>query len=153
NNIVNIQIAQNIKLPNGVTANEKWYEFKIPIKNYDHKIGGIADFRSIRFMRMFLSGWQDSTILRFASLELDRSQWRTYTYSLTTPGENVPQQNASTTDFTVSSVSIEENGSRYPVPYVIPPGVNRQLTATTSTQTLALNEASISLKACALQDG
>jgi len=153
NNIINVQVAKGVKLPNGAFADEKWYQFKVPIRNYDHKVGGIADFRSIRFMRLFLSGWQDSTILRFASLELSRSQWRTYNYSLTTPGENVPQQNQGLTDFTVTAVSIEENGSRSPVPYVIPPGVNRQLTATTSTQSLALNEASISLKACALQDG
>jgi cell surface protein SprA len=151
-NIVNIQTA-HVKLPNGNFEDEKWYQFKIPIRDYDHKIGGIADFRSIRFMRMFLSGWQDSVILRFATLELGRNQWRNYNYSLATPGENLPQQNQSTTDFTVTSVSIEENGSRQPVPYAIPPGVQRQLTSVSNGQNVQLNEQALSLKTCTLQDG
>lgn len=152
NNIINIQTS-NVLLPNGLYKTENWYQFKIPIENYDHKINGIADFRSIRFMRMFLSGWQDSVIMRFATLELGRNQWRNYNYSLNTPGENMPQQNQGLTDFTVTSVSIEENGQRTPVPYVIPPGVSRQLTSVSSGQVVQLNEQSLSLKTCSLQDG
>ena len=154
NNIINKQVS-NVKLPNGNYETETWYQFKIPVRDYNKAVGGISDFRSIRFMRMFLSGWQDSVILRFATLELGRNQWRTYNYSLTTPGENLPQQNQGTTDFTVTSVSIEENGQRQPVPYVIPPGVTRQLTtgATTGATPIQLNEQSLSLKTCALQDG
>ena len=153
NNLINIQTTTGVKLANGQTEDETWYQFKVPVRNYDHKVGGISDFRSIRFIRMFMAGWQDSAVLRFASLELGRSQWRSYNYSLTTPGENQPQQNSSSTDFTVTSVSIEENGSREPVPYVIPPGVQRQLTTATGGVSLQLNEQSLSLKACALQDG
>ncbi len=152
NNIINIQTSF-VKLPNGNSDSERWYQFKIPIENYDHKVGGIGDFRSIRFLRMFMSGWQDSTFLRFATLELGRNQWRNYNYSLTTPGEALPQQNAGLTDFTVTSVDIEENGSRFPIPYVIPPGVTRQLTTVSAGQTVQLNERSLSLKTCALQDG
>ncbi|NDC42328.1 MAG: cell surface protein SprA, partial [Chitinophagia bacterium] len=154
NYIINKQVTPNVKLPNGRFEDETWYQFKIPVRNYDKAVGGIADFRSIRFIRMFLTGWEDSTILRFASLELGRSQWRTYNYSLTTPGENQPQQNAGTTDFTVTSVSVEENSSRTPIPYVIPPGVQRQLTVQSNGGApIAQNEQSISLRACALQDG
>ncbi len=152
NNIINVQNSF-VKLPNGNTDSERWYQFKIPIENYDHKVGGKGDFRSIRFLRMFMSGWRDSAILRFATLELGRNQWRNYNYSLTTPGEAMPQQNQGLTDFTVTSVSIEENGSRYPTPYVIPPGVSRQLTTVSAGQTIQLNERALSLKTCALQDG
>ncbi len=152
NYIISTQTSY-ITLPNGNHDSEKWYQFKIPIRNYDHKIGGISDFRSIRFLRMFMSGWQDSSVLRFATLELGRNQWLNYNYSLTTPGENLPQQNAGLTDFTVSSVSIEANSSRYPIPYVIPPGVNRQLTTVSQGQNILLNEQAMSLKTCALQDG
>ncbi len=152
NNIISIEDT-TVRMPDGKYVKEKWYQFKIPIENYDHKVGGIGDFRSIRFMRMFLNGWQDSLTLRFAALELGRNQWRNYNYSLTTPGENLPQQNQGLTDFTVTSVSIEENGSRYPINYVIPPGVNRQLTTATAGQNILLNEQSLSLKTCALQDG
>jgi cell surface protein SprA len=153
NNIINIQNATGVKLPNGQTASEKWYQFKIPVQNYDNKVGGISDFRSIRFMRMFLTGWEDSVILRFGTLELGRNQWRAYKYNLNNPGENIPQANQTTTDFTVTSVSIEENGSRSPVPYVIPPGVARQQTTAPNAGPLQLNEQSLSLKVCALQDG
>lgn len=154
NNIISIQENNNgVLLPNGAREKERWYQFKIPVENYDHKIGGIADFRSIRFMRMFLSGWQDSVIMRFATLELGRNQWRTFRYSLTTPGENMPQQNQGLTDFTVTSVSLEENSKREPVNYVIPPGVSRQQTATSQNQVIQLNEQSLSLRTCALQDG
>ncbi|MCW3120921.1 MAG: sprA, partial [Flavipsychrobacter sp.] len=154
NNIISIEENTNgVVLPNGNREKERWYQFKIPVENYDHKIGGIGDFRSIRFMRMFLSGWQDSVTMRFATLELGRNQWRTFNYSLTTPGENMPQQNQGLTDVTVTSVSLEENAQRSPVNYVIPPGVNRQQTATSQNQVVQLNEQSLSLKTCALQDG
>ena len=152
NYIINTQTT-NVKLPNGQTESEKWYQFKIPIHNFDHKVGGISDFRSVRFMRMFLSGWNDSTTLRFATLELGRNQWRSYLYSLDAPGENVPQANAALTDFTVTAVSIEQNSSRTPVPYYIPPGVTRQLTTLQQGVTAQQNEQSLSLKVCALQDG
>lgn len=155
NNIISIQDIDAVKLPNGNSAPERWYQFKIPIQNYDRRVGGISDFRSIRFLRMFLAGWQDSVILRFATFELGRNQWRNYNYSLNTPGENLPQQNQGLTDFTVTSVSLEENAKRAPVPYVLPPGVNRQQSANPQggQQTLLLNEQSLSLRACALQDG
>jgi len=152
NYIVSTQTSY-IQLPNGAHDSERWYQFKIPIRNYDHAIGGISDFRSIRFLRMFMSGWEDSAILRFATLELGRNQWLNYNYSLNTPGENLPQQNQGLTDFTVTSVSIEANAQRYPIPYVIPPGVNRQLTTVAQGQNILLNEQSMSLQVCALQDG
>jgi cell surface protein SprA len=153
NYIINIEDTTVLLPTGGSPVHERWYQFKIPIENYDHKIGGISDFRSIRFMRMFLAGWTDSVILRFATLELGRNQWRNYNYSLATPGENLPQQNQGLTDFSVTSVSIEENGSRYPIPYVIPPGVSRQITSVSSGQNVQLNEQALSLKTCALQDG
>ncbi|MBA3828372.1 MAG: cell surface protein SprA [Taibaiella sp.] len=152
NNIVNRQVS-NVKLLNGTYESETWYQFKLPIKEYTNKVGSIADFRSIRFVRAFLSGFQDSTVLRFATLELGRNQWRQYQYSLQTPGENLPQQNQFTTAFSVTSVSVEENSRRTPIPYVIPPGVNRQQASVSNGQTIALNEQALSVKLCALADG
>jgi cell surface protein SprA len=154
NYLINIQNSVTpIKMPNGSSENERWYQFKIPIQEYDHRIGGISDFRSIRFMRMFLNGWEDSVILRFASLELGRNQWRTYKYSLTTPGENLPQQNQGVTDFTVTSVSLEENGQRDPVPYAMPPGVIRQQIASGTAGTPLAAERTIVVSACVCAAG
>lgn len=142
-----------VKLPNGQYEPETWYQFKIPIQNYDHVIGSIGDFRSIRFMRMFMAGWSDSVIMRFATLELGRNQWRNYDYSLETPAEAVPQPNQPGTNFSVTSVSVEENSLRTPIPYVIPPGVSRQLSSVANGQTIQLNEQALSLRMCPLADG
>jgi len=152
NNIVNKQVS-NVKLPNGNTESETWYQFKIPIQNYDARVGEISDFRSIRFMRMYLNGFQDSVYLRFARLELGRNQWRQYLFSLQSPGENIPITDKNSTEFSVQSVSVEENSSRLPIPYIIPPGVNRQQAAVSTGQNIQLNEQALSVKVCGLKDG
>jgi cell surface protein SprA len=152
NFIVNKQ-TNRVKLPNGTFEDETWYQFKIPIREYEQKVGNIADFRSIRFMRMFLNDFQDSVTLRFAQLNLGRNQWRRYNYSLKNPGENIPDDEQRLTDFTVTSVSLEENSQRQPVNYVIPPGVNRQIAAQGNGQNIQQNEQALSLQVCALKDG
>ena len=35
-------------------------QFRIPISQYERKIGNIPDFKSIRFIRMFLTSFDDS---------------------------------------------------------------------------------------------
>ncbi|MBW7912596.1 MAG: cell surface protein SprA [Taibaiella sp.] len=150
NYIIN-KLETDVKLPNGSTAKETWYQFKIPILEYSNVVGGISDFRSIRFMRMFLSGFQDSVVMRFARLELGRNNWRRYLFSLQDPGENIPEND--NTEFSVLSVSLEENSNREPIPYVIPPGVNRQQANVSSGQSIQLNEQALSLQVCNLKDG
>lgn len=99
----------------------KWYLFKVPVKKYDRAVGSIRDFKTIRFMRMYLTDFAKPTVLRFGSFQLVRSEWRTYEQDLSNP--NIPPTQNGTLD--VSSVNIEENGERVPVSYVIPPGVSR----------------------------
>ncbi len=152
NFIVNKQ-SVNVKLPNGQTEPETWYQFKVPIREYQNKVGGIGDFRSIRFMRLFLNGFEDSVIMRFARLELGRNQWRRYDFSLAAPGENIPDVDKQNTEFNVTSVSLEENSGRSPIPYVIPPGVDRQQSAVSSGQNIQQNEQALSLQTCGLKDG
>ncbi len=145
----------DIKLPNGRVQRETWYQFKIPIREYQQAVGGISDFRSIRFMRMFLSDFRDTTYLRFAQLQLDRNQWRRYLFSLTSPGENIPQEDLQTTSFALTSVSVEQNSDRKPIAYVIPPGVERQVTPSGlgGGQNIQQDEQSLSLQVCGLKDG
>lgn len=152
NYIVNKQITP-VKLPNGNTENETWYQFKIPIREYTDRIGSISDFKSIRFMRMYLTGFQDSIIMRFARLELGRNQWRKYNFSLKNPGELVPNDDNNATLFNLYSVSIEENSSRSPIPYVTPPGIQRQQQQVSNGQTIQQNEQSLSIQVCGLEDG
>ena len=86
-------------------------------------IGSISDFKSIRFMRMFLKDFSEETILRFAKLDLVRAEWRKYNISFLEGGErvNIPEPNDGT--FEISSVSIEENAGKEPVNYVLPSGI------------------------------
>jgi cell surface protein SprA len=154
NNFIVDKKVVNVKQITGVIQQETWYQFKIPIRDYKRKIGGIGDFRSIRFMRMFMTGFSDTTILRFAQLQLDRNQWRRYQFSLTAPGENIPEIDLQNTTFGLTNVSLEQNGSKQPVPYKMPPGVARQqTTGQTSSQILQQDEQSMALQVCGLKDG
>jgi cell surface protein SprA len=152
NYITNVYTATNIPLANGQKGSVKWYQFKIPVRTPDKTVGNIQGFTSIRFMRMFFKGFTDSVVCRFATLELSRGEWRRYTYDLLQPGEYIPDDNQNQTQFDISTVSIEENGSRQPVPYVLPPGIERE-TNWGSTNMQKLNEQSMVLKTCNLIDG
>jgi len=110
-------------LKNGANETVTWYQFKIPIREYDDVVGSIRDFKTIRFMRMFLTNFTDSTILRFGKFELVRGDWRVYTQDLSDP-KLPPQGNAA---ISLSVVNVEESGEKEPVNYVMPPGVNRIL--------------------------
>ncbi len=151
-NFVNdIKIA-NVKLKNGTTASVKYYQFKIPITNYEKKVGMISDFKSIRFIRMYLNGFSDSLTLRFAKLELVRNQWRRYIFSLNSPGEIISTDHDGNTYFNVTSVNLEENATKQPVGYVLLPGIQRTLKLTSQTN-VRENEQSMALQVCNLLDG
>ncbi|MEI6766752.1 MAG: cell surface protein SprA [Bacteroidota bacterium] len=144
--------ASTGRLPNGSSATVTWYQFKIPVQNPDRIVNGIQDFKSIRFIRMYLKGFTDSIICRLATLDIVRGEWRRYRYSLLAPGEYIPTDDQSTTTFDVSAVNIEENGQRIPVPYVVPPGIEREINLA-STNLQQLNEQSLDMKVCGLMDG
>jgi cell surface protein SprA len=138
-------------LPDGTTRSVNWYQFKIPIKEFTGKFGGITDFRSIRYIRMMMKGWEEEATLRFARLELVRGEWRRYLDSLEGPGEFEPDDPEATT-FNLNAVNIEENGNRIPIDYVVPPGITREIDVGTANLR-NLNEQSLSLEVCNLQDG
>lgn len=111
-------------LPNGTQLNRRWIQYKIPLSDFTKAVGGITDFRSISFMRMYMTGFTDDIVLRFATLDLVRGDWRTYTNSLQPAVDNEPSDDGTVTD--VNTVNIEENFGRQPIPYVLPPGVVRE---------------------------
>ncbi|MFN5910207.1 MAG: cell surface protein SprA [Bacteroidota bacterium] len=145
NYITNVQVYQN------GNKTEKWYQFKIPILDFERKINGIQDFRSIRFMRMFLKGFDEEVVLRFARLEFIRGEWRRYLEDLTQPGESV-QTDPNLTTFNIGAVNVEENDQREPIKYEIPPGIVREIDPSQVYQR-QLNEQSLVLEVCNLQDG
>ena len=73
NYITDIYETTSHDLPNGLARPTRWVQFKIPVFEPEKKVGGISDFRSIRFLRMFLRGFEDPIVMRFARLELVRN--------------------------------------------------------------------------------
>jgi cell surface protein SprA len=137
-----------VNLVNGTTRNETWYQFRIPIGNYERKIGNIPDFKSIRFMRMFLTGFEDSVTMRFGLLQLTRNIWRKFQYKIDSTGLYSP---TSTTPFNVEAVNIEENDKRTPLPYRTPREIQRVQTLSNNGVNLLQNEQAMSLTFCNLQ--
>lgn len=152
NYIVDIQEAQNVQLANGETTTCKWYQFRIPIREPDQVVGTMNGFQSIRFMRMFLNGFEEPVILRFATLELVYGTWRKYSEDLHQPGDYATGTTANTS-FTIGTVNIEENGSREPVPYNLPPDIEREQWYSTSSSYTELNEQALELNITDLGNG
>jgi cell surface protein SprA len=152
NYITDKRVIKDIEMPNGKKSQVTWYQFKIPVKNPDKRVGAIRDFKSIRFMRMFLRGFEDSVILRFAKLNLVRGEWRNYTKSLYQAGENLSAPEYSDGRMRISAVNIEENSNKTPVNYVLPPGIDRVIDPT-NPQLRQLNEQAIVFKVENLEDG
>ena len=146
-NYITDEVERSVQLKNGTISDIKWYQFKIPIRDPDKVIGNIYDFKSIRFMRMFMNGFRDSSILRFATLDLVRADWRRYTKHIGEPDVTSPN-----VGFDVSAVSIEENGSKKPVNYILPPGIDRVIDPA-NPQLRQLNEQSMLMKVTELEPG
>ncbi|MCP2027060.1 cell surface protein SprA [Flavobacterium sp. HSC-32F16] len=123
NYITDIRNVTNVELPNGGTTNARWIQFKIPVSQPQNTVGNITDFRSIRFMRMFMTGFNDQMTVRFGALDLVRGEWRRYTGTLDANDQNPDDDGV---EFDVAAVNIQENGTKCPVNYVMPPGVQRE---------------------------
>lgn len=140
NNITDI-MKSDVTLKSGKKSSITWYQFKVPISAPDKAFGSINDFRSIRFMRMLVNGWKKPVVLRFATLDLVRTNWRGYEKSLNVDGS----PSSPTTQLDIAAVNIEENSTRKPVNYVLPPGVDRVIDPA-NAQLRQLNEQSMVMK-------
>ncbi|MGV3507809.1 MAG: cell surface protein SprA [Sphingobacteriaceae bacterium] len=157
-NFITDKVISTVKLPNGLSQQVAWYQFKIPIAQYQQKVGNIQDFKSIRFARMFMTDFADTTILRMAKLQLVRGEWRRYNAE-NNPSKVIvdpdlglnPGLDNSTLD--VSTVNIEENGRRTPIPYVVPPGIERERDFSNFRGETRQNEQSLALNIKNLRDG
>ena len=132
-------------LRNGNTENITWYQFRVPLTEYDRRVGSISGFSSIRFMRMFLTDFRRPIVLRFGSFDLVRGTWRVYNQTLdgATSGSG---------SMTTASVSIEENNDKTPVNYVLPPGVTREQDPT-QPQLVEANEQALQINVENLSSG
>ena len=119
----------------GPNQQDRWYQVRIPLEDWARKIGGIENFQNVSYIRVWLSGYEKPFTLRFATFELVGSQWRN--------AENVDQQQGATQgEFNISSVNIEENSQREPIPYRQPEGAIRATDRGRQRQTIE-NEQSI----------
>ena len=130
-------------MQNGETTPVKWVQYKVPITpNPANAIGAISDLQSVRFMRIFLTGFTEEVTLRLATLDLVRSEWRKYEKTLVEdPSVIIAGTN---TGFDVRTLNIIDNFSREPIPYIMPPGIERERVNQNNT-IINQNEQSLSL--------
>lgn len=157
-NFITDKVTSTVKVANGNSQTVNWYQFRIPIAQFQQKVGNIQDFKSIRFVRMFLTNFADTVVMRMARLQLVRGEWRRYnaenniSKAIADPslGTN-PGLDKSTLD--VGTINIEENGKRTPIPYVVPPGISREKDVSNFQASTYINEQSLLVNVKTLRDG
>ena len=140
-----------------------WYQFRIPVREFGRKVGNINGFKSIRFIRMYLTDFQEPVVLRFGQLQLEANQYRRYLGDLNQRGlQEVPEPYDA--QFKVTTVNIEENNQQGTTPapggtatqnkytYTVPPGFIRDRDFT-QIGNVELNEQSMALNVTNLRDG
>src|SRR5690606_29788881 len=120
---------------------------KIPLNQPTRAVNGMNDFRSVRFMRMFLTEFSQQTTLRFATLDLVRNQWRRVA------NDKVCEITDTPTEIIIDAVNVEEHAERLPFRYDIPLGIQRERITSSTYQDILQNEQSLSLKFVSLVDG
>ncbi|GAB1308142.1 cell surface protein SprA [Urechidicola sp. KH5] len=153
NNIVDEKNV-SVQLEDGSTKEFRWLQFRIPVNAPDDVINDMSGFNSIRFMRMFMTNFRMPVVLRFAELEMVRGEWRKYTRVIDETNNPAPPplDPAELENFVSGVVNIQENEAREPIPYVLPPGIQReQLQGSTRIQ--QQNEQSLSMKVEDLDPG
>jgi len=153
------QLAQSKYVVDQITNerngdNVTWYLFRIPVRQYEGRYGNINGFKSIKYMRMYMTGFAEPVVLRMTNFRLVASRWRRYLGSLDDPRFSQTPEADDFDDFTVSVVNIEENGaaSENAPPYVLPPGFRRDRDNTSSVER-RLNEQSVQVCVDDLEDG
>lgn len=143
------------QITNTINGDEvTWYLYRIPIRQYDRSFGNINGFKSIRYLRTYLTNFSEPVVLRMVNFRFVSSRWRRYLNTLEQPNLDVVNDDDNIDNFTVSVVNIEENGAGTPTqsPYVLPPGFNRDQD-NTSTLNIRLNEQSLQVCVDDLEDG
>lgn len=146
NYIVDKRVA-NVQTRDNNKSDVTWYLFRIPIDQYEKREGGISDFSSIRFIRLFMTGFREPVVLRLGTFNLVRGEWREYTQALYSG--KAPDVSGR---MSVSAVNFEENNEKQPVNYVLPPGISRVVDPG-QEQVLQENEQALSMTIEGLASG
>ena len=131
----------------GIDGETNWYLFRIPVREPDRVQGNINGFKSIRYIRTYLTGFQQPVVIRLVKFQMVGSQWRKFTLTDQLEEEGINEIiEDEDVEFNISVVNIEENseGGAEKVPYVLPPGISRDRD-NTSTIERRRNEQSMQL--------
>jgi cell surface protein SprA len=90
----------------------RWYRIQIPVAG-GTPINGITGFRSIQYMRMYMTDFTKPKTFRLLSFQMQRSQWRKL--PITDCGDATNSLN-----FVLDDVGVEENSNKEPFNYVEP---------------------------------
>jgi len=128
-----------------------WYLFRIPVRQFDEKVGNIEGFKSIRYGRLYLTGFSQPVVLRMAKFRTVGNRWRRYTGNLQESSFGEPIE-PNLDNFAVSVVNVEENGAGNEIkpPYIEPLKRDRDNTSTVQRR---LNEQAVQLCVNELPDG
>ncbi|MEK9613508.1 MAG: cell surface protein SprA, partial [Flavobacteriaceae bacterium] len=153
--VTDVREGIQVNAPNGDQYTTRWIQFKIPIQKdyyenttfspYFDSVNAIEDLRSIRFMRMVLSGFEQKVVFRFGTLDLVRGDWRRYNKALN--DDIIANTN---TAIDISTVNILENENRVPINYVLPPDIRREQVNNNNT-IIRQNEQSLAFRVSDLQ--
>ncbi len=127
----------------------RWVQFRVPVSQATDLINS-PNLRNVRFMRMFMSEFTEQTTLRFGTLDLVRGDYRRYVQTLDTDVTDSPEDDG--TLFETAAVNIQANETRTPIPYVLPPGVQRER-LNNNNSNIRQNEQSLSLRVNNLEGG
>ncbi|MBK9270664.1 MAG: cell surface protein SprA [Saprospiraceae bacterium] len=130
-------VTDSVTIPKS-TGTEVWYRFRIPIAQFDNKVGQIQDFRSIQSMRLLFTGFDEQVTFRMIKFQLGRNTWRRY-LSDTCVFDGSPA-------LILDKVDIEENSAKKPFRYILPPGIQRERFFSNQFADLFQNESSILIR-------
>lgn len=129
-----------------------WYQFRVPL-NTGRAVNNISNFKSINFMRMYLTGFSEEVIMRMTEFQFLSTQWRRYTGDLSDDGVVVAPPEPPYASFELGSLTIEQNSTKLPFNYVLPPGIERQALNGNTAVGFLQDERSLTMKVCGLEDG
>lgn len=106
----------------GTSTPVRWVKVRIPLSE-PHSVYGAPSMRDIRTIRVTLRGFSSTIHLRWALLRFVSSSWQVY-------GSAIDAGDTRSATLTPERLSLEEDSGRQPIPYVAPPGVERDLVQT-----------------------
>lgn len=138
-------ITQDTLVTNPQGVREKWYRVRIPITTgMSATRNGISGFRSIQFMKMFMTKFKTAKTFRLADFQLVRNLWRKRDPICTTDA-------TSNVVFNVDEIGVEENSNKEPFGYVTPKNIKQERLFSTFSNLLQ-DEKSLTLNFCELGD-